>query len=150
MARSWSSLPLEAIWNQSWNWLGIARTSNGLQLLRYLAWPQPTRGRQSDEEKCNIGNNRRQQKQRKVPCPIAMESTEQIRYKPTQTNDDVAEDTHYEDAADCGVTQPMGEEKPNLPNNYAQRTGFFRIPCPVPPPFGLGPNHAKDYSDRGQ
>jgi hypothetical protein len=68
---------------------------------------------------------------------------EQIRSKPTQTNDDVAEEAHYEDAADRDVTQPVGKQEAKLPGDYDERANFFFVPRPVTPPFGLAQNMAR-------
>ena len=80
-----------------------------------------------------------------------MESiTEQIRSKPTETNDDIAENTHDKDATGRVASKPVGEQKAKLPDDHDKRADFFCIPRPVPPQFAPGPNHAKDYSDGGQ
>src|SRR5712691_10385766 len=80
-----------------------------------------------------------------------MESiTEQIRSKPTQTNDDIAENAHDKNAAGRVTRKPVGEQKAKLPGDHDKRADFFCVPRPVPPPFGLSPNHTKDYSDGGQ
>ena len=50
---------------------------------------------------------------------------EQIHSKPTQANDDVAEKTHYEEAADRDVIQPVGEQEANLPDHYGKCANFF-------------------------
>ena len=150
-------------------WRGLTTTSDGpvkaaadgplsktfavattIRLGSRLAGSKPARRRQSDEEKCKIGNNHRQQKQQVVRCPIAVEATEQIRSKPSQTYDDVAEDAHNENAASAAASKPMGEQKAGQPDDYAKPADLFCIPRPVPPPFGLSPNHAKGYSGSGQ
>ena len=76
--------------------------------------------------------------------------TQQIRSKPTQPNDDVAEEAHDEDAADRDMIQPVGEQEANLPDHYGKRANFLFVPRPVTSPFGLGPNHAKNHCDGGQ
>src|SRR5436190_22217578 len=75
---------------------------------------------------------------------------QQIRSKPTQADDDVAEKTHYEDTADRDVTQPVGKQKAKLPGDHDECANFLFVPRPVTPPLGLGPKHAKNYSDRSQ
>src|SRR2546427_2878867 len=38
-------------------------------------------------------------------------------------------------------TQPVGGQETNQPDEYAQRSDFFWVPCPETTPFCAGPNH---------
>ena len=86
-----------------------------------------------------------------MPHPVAMNSTvQQIRSKPTQANNDVAEKTHDEEAAERDVIQPVGQQKAKLPGQHDERPHFLFVPRPVAPQFSLGPQHAKNYRDGAQ
>ena len=75
-------------------------TGVSLQRLRGFAGAEAAGGGQSEEEECGVGNDDGEEKQRVVLHGVVMQSlAEQVRSKPTQADDDVAEEAHDEEAA---------------------------------------------------